>query len=135
VKKGKGKSRARDDGTLPLPGFSKYVQRKKAPTPKITWLTPYFQHYRDAYGESPSPVAASRMARAFKSLEESHGPESARRFQNYVHSTPVHFYSAERFAETFPAWIHTQPGRAQNPAEPLPGEDVDTYIQRQASRK
>jgi len=104
--------------------------------PRHTWLTPYFQVYREVYRMAPMGVTVSRMARTFKDIEANFPREEVvRRFKLYLTSTPARFYSVEHFCSTFHAW-DTKPagiGRdGKRIPEPLPGETPGDYADRLA---
>ncbi len=104
------------------------VERSETGTTRTTWLTPYYEAFRSAYGEAPTPLAVKRMARAFKELEvATPRPELVRRFGNYLRSTPGRFYSVEHFGDTLPTWKDAAP---QSRLDPRPGESTDDYIAR-----
>jgi len=105
-------------------------------TPRHTWLTPYFQAYREVYRLAPMGVTVGRMARTFKDIEMNFPREEVvRRFKVYLTSTPARFYSVEHFCSTFHAW-DTRPagvGRdGKRIPEPLPNETPSNYADRLA---
>lgn len=100
---------------------------------KITWMTPYYEAYQETYGMAPSKVACGRIGRALRPLDEEHGVDVvAPAFRRYCQATPIRFYSAERFADTFPGWLKDETPASRDPIEPRAGEDIDAYIRRQA---
>lgn len=99
--------------------------------PKTTWMTPYYDAYQETYGMAPSKVACGRIGRALRPIDEEHGAAvAAPAFRRYCQATPIRFYSAERFAETFPAWLTAAAPDPRDPLAERPGEDVDAYIRR-----
>lgn len=104
--------------------------------PKITWMTPYYDAYQRTYGMAPSKIACSRIGRVIRPLDAEHGVDAvAPAYLRYCQATPIRFYSAERFAETYPAWTQPDAGQPRDPNEPRPGEDIDAYIRRQGTSR
>lgn len=101
--------------------------------PQLTWLSPYLSAYLRAYRFEPTQSTARRMARALRELEKvTPAPEVLRRFENYLKATKVPYYSAERFAATFPFWSDEQPTKVLPGGVPNiePNESVEAYTQR-----
>lgn len=75
--------------------------------PKVTWLTPYFEAWKAAYGGTPN---GGQLAKSFKPLHDEHGPdETARRWAVYLAATGAPYASPSKFAATWGSWTGTTP--------------------------
>lgn len=99
---------------------------------KRTWLTPYGEAWREAMGDD-SEIPWGRLAGTMQPLERHHGQiEVLLRFRRYLRDAGK-YASPTRFAQTFGLWKHDDP-RRRDPLDQRPGEDIDAYMRRLASR-
>jgi hypothetical protein len=84
---------------------------KPLPPSKQTWLTPFGEDWREAYGGDPS---WGEMARVLKRPVEELGSEEVRvRWRMYLGQTEGRFASATRFAQTIGVWTAEAVSRMQ----------------------
>jgi hypothetical protein len=75
---------------------------KKSSQKKLTWLTPFADHWQRRCGNPPFGKLASALA----PLHKEHGaPETLARWSRYLDATDPKFCSVHRFAETFNSWV------------------------------
>lgn len=70
-------------------------------SPKVTWLTPYYDLWLRYIGEP----AVGKLAKGLKTVHHKYGqPEVARRLEIYLQATEKRFVSVQRFSETWQNW-------------------------------
>lgn len=69
---------------------------------KVTWLTPYWDAWIDAYGGKPP---GGMLAKALKLVHDEHGEADVlRRWRYYLKETPATYVNVHRFVSTFGEW-------------------------------
>lgn len=69
---------------------------------KTTWLTPYFDAWKDRFGAQPN---AGKLSKALRQADKEHGPEYlVPRFKAFLAESDAKFVNPFRFAETHGEW-------------------------------
>jgi len=80
--------------------------KKRKEKNNITWLTPYFDLWKEHIGEPP----AGRLAKAMKPVHDAHGPErTAKWFEAYLKEADPQYVSPENFAARYKQWADKKP--------------------------
>ena len=90
------------EGSIRTTSRSHASRTQQGDPSKVTWLTPYWDAWIDAYGGKPS---AGILSKALKPVHDEHGEaEVLRRWQHYLGRTPAEYANPHRFASTFGRW-------------------------------
>lgn len=69
---------------------------------KVTWLTPFFDLWKNQYG---GEIPVGQACKALKPLVDKHGsPTVEKHFRNYLQTTAASYASVSKFAQTFGSW-------------------------------
>lgn len=72
------------------------------PKTKVSWLTPYWDAWKDAYGGRPN---GGMLSRVLKPVHDEHGEADVlRRWRYYLKETPATYVNVHRFVSTFGEW-------------------------------
>ena len=77
---------------------------KSGAADKATWMTPYFDGYRDARG-AKAVVPTGPMSKVVKKIHDEHGgAETLAEFKVWLKKTPVQFENFHKFGSGFGTW-------------------------------
>lgn len=88
------------------PPKKKKPKKKNLPKEsKETWLTPYYDTWRNVYGKDAVPPVGP-MLKTLRSLEEKHGIDRlTEQWRAYLCQTDVQYTSVPKFAAGFGGWV------------------------------
>ena len=98
-------------GSIKTTSRSRASRTQQGDPSKVTWLTPYWDAWTDAYGGEPN---GGILAKALEPLHDKHGEAVVLpRWRYFLNETPAGFVNPHRFASTFGSWEPQQEPMSQ----------------------
>lgn len=103
-------------GSIKTTSRSRASRTQQGDPSKVTWLTPYWDAWIDAYDGKPN---GGVLAKALKALHDEHGEAVVLpRWRYFLSETPAGFVNPHKFASTFGSWEPRQELMSQYSIDP-----------------